>query len=472
MVYIREMKNFLFLSALSVLASCNLAVLGTPYNKVEEVPKTPDTSVNADTGVNLYKNLPCDMEVGSGSGQVAVSTAIIGTNKVICIKAGTYSSLDVFGLTGVGTPIVVQNSGMVTFTDRIYLSNLKNVVVSGSGTDGLEQGIMVRDNGYRGTSLYGKFHTFTLQNIAYKNVPDYVISWDRPRVIYDGTPESTMYNAKFLRLTGENIGPLIMLYPSRETLEDILMNIEVGYNTVKNSPNSGSSIVLNAAFNVNVHHNRFENVSMNINEHSGIIFLNGDGKVHHNYFSNVLGNSMRTWPLSLKNGSTIGKLDMYNNITVGSIKYGMIEVQPFADHIHSGTTYTDIRIYHNTAGNLNHGVALPAGPALWTAGLVDLYGSIGGTIDIQNNLLFNVNNPRDNTYFINGQGYWPTEKMTFLNNLYFSSSTDAGLINLTSVKPSPSSPVVSKGSVLSLVPDDYFGVTRSTSNADLGAVTH
>ena len=326
----REMNKILFLSFLSLLASCNASLLGKPYSNVVPQDTNPSTENPTDTaardsGVNLHQNLPCDMEVGTGSGQVAIGPEVIGSSKVICIRAGTYSSADIFSLTGTTETIVVQNKGMVTFTDRLYLSNLKNVVVSGAGTEGLEQGIMVRDTGYRGTSLYGKFHTFTLQNIAYKNVPDYVISWDRPRVAYNGTPDSAFYNVKFLRNTGDAVGAFLMLYPERETLTDILLNIEVAYNTIKNSPNSGSSIVLNASFNSNVHHNRFENVSMNINEHSGIIFLNGDGKVHHNFFSNVLGNSVRSWPLSLKNGSTPGKLDIYNNITVGTIKYGILK---------------------------------------------------------------------------------------------------------------------------------------------------
>lgn len=140
------MNNFILLSLLSILASCN------PYNNVVPVNPSPSTEVPAETpsdtagrdaGENLYKNLTCDLEVGNGSGQVAMGPDVIGNNKVICIKAGTYSSADIFSLTGVGEPIVVQNKGMVTFTDRLYLSNLKNVVVSGAGTEGLEQGIIV-----------------------------------------------------------------------------------------------------------------------------------------------------------------------------------------------------------------------------------------------------------------------------------------------------------------------------------------
>lgn len=431
------------------------------------VPETPVT----DSGVNQYKNLKCEMyaELDTTYNRFKINNTNLGTKKVVCLKAGTYNGLDIDGLKVTGPPVVIQNEGLVQFTGGLWINNPKNVVLSGSGTEGIEHGIIVRDTGYRGIQFAGKVHTFTLQNVAFKNVPNYVIAWDRPSSVYDGTPDSAFYNNKFLRLKGENVGTFVIFYADRDGKKDYILNIEVAYCDVKDSPNMGSGIVLSAAFNVNVHHNRFENVSMKVNEHSGIIFLHGDGKLHHNYFKHTLGNSMRTWPLSL---GSVGSLDMYNNISIDTIKYGMIEVQPFADSIKvGGLNYTNIRIYNNTAGNLNHGRDLPAGPALWTAGLVDMYNSMGGKLDIQNNVLFNVNNPRDQTFFINGQGYWVPDLMTMKNNLYFDSAEAAGIKLPTGMLES-NSPVINQGDSLPLVTDDFNGKARPAGKVDLGAIQH
>ena len=62
--------------------------------------------------------------------------------------------------------------------------------------------------------------------------------------------------------------------------------------------------------------------------------------------------------------------------------------------------------------------------------------------------------------------------MTLVNNFYYASFSEAGLIDLISLKPSGTSPILSKGSRLDLVQDDYFGVKRSGTNVDIGAVTH
>src|SRR5690606_36949536 len=123
-----------------------------------------------------------------------------------------------------------------------------------------------------------------------------------------------------------------------------------------------------------------------------MIFLLGDGKLHHNFSKNTLGNSMRTWPYRLKDGTN--RPDIYNNISVDTIKHSMIEVQAFqrqlemrGDHV----TFTNVRVYNNTAGNINLGRNLPSnGPGLWYGGLIDTYSTNGGSIDVQNNLLYNT----------------------------------------------------------------------------------
>jgi hypothetical protein len=111
------------------------------------------------------------------------------------------------------------------------------------------------------------------------------------------------------------------------------------------------------------------------------------------------------------------------------VKYSMIEIQPFTTAIGQGglTFATNAVIQNNIAGNLNSGVNLPSGPALWYGALLDLYSYDGGSLTLTNNTVFNINNPSGSGPVINTQGNWSTSDITQSNNQYFATQQAAGL---------------------------------------------
>src|SRR5690606_5445386 len=124
---------------------------------------TQALSVTA-SGDNKYVNLPCDATVGSGSGRISIDQSSVKDGEVICIKKGKYSIVSVKDISSSGKPVIIQNDGKVEIIERMVLSNLSNVVISGSGRNHTGNGIIIRDTNYRGAELTGKFNSFTMQN--------------------------------------------------------------------------------------------------------------------------------------------------------------------------------------------------------------------------------------------------------------------------------------------------------------------
>src|SRR5690606_39263859 len=167
-----------------------------------------------------------------------------------------------------------------------------------------ERGIVIQNTGYRGATFKGRNHSVTLQDLAFINVPDYVITWEVRGTIFDGSSTSSdFYNIKLLRLTSENSGEFLNAFGGGAwggyAGKDFSLNLEVAYCHFKNSPDTASVLNLSGAYNVNIHHNIFENMSTNTNQHNGMIFIKGNGKIYNNYFRHTLGNSIRAWPSSL-----------------------------------------------------------------------------------------------------------------------------------------------------------------------------
>lgn len=420
--------------------------------------------------------LTCTKNVGNGSGTVEISQAALNLvpGDVVCIKEGQYDGFDISDITGTkASPITIQNDGPVRISALSGMSNLKHVVVSGAGrgATAAQNGIYFKDVAYRAIHMQGVFDGLTLQYIDMINVADNAILFKKDsRIPYDGTDASIVRrDVRILHMRGKNTNAFLAFDGSIEdgVITNASKNIEVAYCRITDSPDAGSSVWLGRVWGADVHHNRFQHLSLNVAQHTALVMLIGDGKVHHNYYQDFLGNGMRLWPVSL---DKVGTLDVYNNIFLESQKYSALEIQAFEDTINASsfTHPVDIRVFNNTAGNMNLGTHLPNGYDLWYGAIVDSYSYFGCTVAIMNNLGYNINNPKAGDYIVNYEGSGTPVLKT---NLYFPTWNAAGLKDATSGKLDASSPAVGKGTPVVGLTDDHYGSPR-TGTPDIGAYQH
>src|SRR5690606_38703176 len=123
------------------------------------------------------------------------------------------------------------------------------------------------------------------------------------------------------------------------------------HNTFINS-NAGVLVFVPNVQDYDIHHNIVNNVNPSNNNHNGIFQMIGNGKFHNNKLTNFQGNAIRAWVFS--RGTSPSTIEIYNNITYNTRKYGAFEIQGFDRYIISGkTTFVNAKVYNNTAGKMN-----------------------------------------------------------------------------------------------------------------------
>jgi len=162
----------------------------------------------------------------------------------------------------------------------------------------------------------------------------------------------------------------------------LFKDIEIAYNTFKNSPHTGKVFEGRNLWNYSVHHNVVDSINQQNNNHNGVFELQGNGKFHSNRFTNYQGNSIRAWLFS--RGTEPLNVEIYNNICYNTRKYSGFEVQEMKWLIQDGkTTFANAFVYNNTVGVMNTSKS-------WEGQLLDLY-QISGSLEFYNNLGFNLN---------------------------------------------------------------------------------
>jgi hypothetical protein len=414
----------------------------------------------------------CTKSVGTGSGAVDVQQAALGLvdGDVVCVRAGAYTSLNVSNITAsAGKTITVQNDGIVTFSQPSSGSDLTNVVLSGAGRLGspTANGFQFRDISYRALDLSGALHGLTLEYLDFENIGDYTINAAGDGQTYDGTDASGLTDLKLLHCRATNFGLGFLNLPGHASGADLVSvakRVEVAYNDARDSPKAGYVFYLGTAFLASVHHNHASGIALQLAQHNGIVFLNGDGVLHHNYFERYLGEGMRLWPFSY---GQVGQVDVYANLFFESQKYSPVEVQAYDADVtrNAQTHFSNVRIFNNTCGDINLQTMLPDNYVTWVAGIVDTYDFGGGTVEITNNLAFNIQMQKDGP-FVNAEGAGvPTLK----NNLYFATFAAAGLVDARSGRLAAGSPAIGAGAAVPGLADDFYGKAFGAP-PDVGAV--
>ena len=187
--------------------------------------------------------------------------------------------------------------------------------------------------------------------------------------------------------------------------------------------------------------------------------LIGNGRFHNNLINTHQGNSIRAWTVSL--GSSPQDVLIYNNIVYNSRKYSAFEVQGFtAYRVDGQTTYANAKIFNNTCGSLN------TSRDNFPASVVDVYGLVGGTCEVFNNLGYDF--PVRSTHSDIWHPLGDT-RISGSNNLYFDLFSQVGFTDATSFKLNSASAAKNKGKG-TLAETDFYGNTRHAANPSIGAV--
>jgi len=414
--------------------------------------------------------------VGTGSGFIDYPTAQATLNlqdeDTVVINPGVYKLMNFRNITAsAGHKIYIINSGLVEFTDPTssQFSNLSNVEIKGNGTPGIDYGFYMHDL-IRGISIDGNMSGVYFSYIKMANIADYAIYISNQAHVYDGTNNgnSLFYDLKFLHFSATNLATSFMQVGTfNRILEDGVINmtrkLEVGYCDISNAPLE-DLIHLNKVVNANIHHNKFTHVGINNRKHSCMVYIYGNGDVHHNYINDYWGSGTRLHAFSLDD---IGAINVYDNVMTNSMKYSGVEAKATeAEDLASNPNlhYVNFKIYNNTFGNLS--------AYDWSCAMIDTYYFLGGTIEIKNNLGFNIqrDKPYDPTWNYVYQGLNIGIPDTS-NNLYNPSYLNLGLADDVVCMLNVNSIAIDRGlNLSSLVTDDIDGIARPQGMAfDLGA---
>ncbi|GGC30017.1 hypothetical protein GCM10011386_22530 [Parapedobacter defluvii] len=430
-----------------------------PQQEPEKTEDSPAPNVNANTKKITLTADDTGRLVIDGNQQQ------FDCNTTIAIKAGQYNSIVIRNLNGnSGCPIRIENDGLVEFVGlrkTMSIANVSHITISGNGTQGIERGFLFRDNEGRAVELSGDINHFTYQYVEFKNIGDYVISYNNKKK-YDGSTSSYAQNLTFTHLKAVNTASLIN-FPGEingAEIEGLIRKLEISYIDVSNCPIARNVVYIGLVEDYDVHDNTFTNINAQNDNHNAMFLLMGNGKFYNNHISKHQGNAIRAWAVSI--GSTPKEIHIFNNIVVNSRKYSAFEVQSVERHmIPNKTTYVNAKVYHNTCGGLNE-------LRDWYGVVVDAYRLFGGQLEVYNNLAFDFKAPHPKSYIVS---YMSLEegKLKEYNNLYFPTSVAAGFADQEYFKLSADSKAYQSG-VANALNTDIYTKQRNKNSPSVGAV--
>jgi len=434
----------------------------------------------AATTVESYSQI---YNVGAGTGDLTIdgNSATYTDNSLIVIAPGVYGTINIQNINP-ATKITIKNGkGVVAMdggnyaggTQNIYAglnySNCSNLLISGNGSAD-NFGFYIHDNSYRPTSISGTNKNVTLQYFSYKNIGDYPVIVYGSGAVWNGTDASVKnMGLKFLGNKFDNCNGTTQLGGQVTTTQvtDLTRNIEFAYNQWTNC-NAGNLVFAGATDAMNIHDNTFTNINPTNNNDNGLFHIIGNSNFYRNYAKSYQGHMIRLWSLSF--GATPADCLIYDNISIGSRKYSPFEWQS-TEGLNvvaaPNTTFVNIKLNNNTAGNLNYEQDPGFG-----ACLVDNYGMpAGSTQEVFNNMLYDTFTATGIPHRIFQFSDAALQATAVANkNIYFTDATAAGF-NETTLKLVNKSPAKNKGLSGHLIdPLDYHRLPFNPATPSIGAV--
>jgi hypothetical protein len=358
----------------------NTTTTETPVTTTPVAVAAPASTYAVPADATIY-------DLGTGSGYLVIdgATLNIPSNSFIRIKSGNYKSITIKNILATSAkPVYIKNLGLVSSSESMTIENVSNLIIDGDNTAGITYGFTFSNISYKAISISGKMDGLILKSMSFTNIGDASISGEKNLGTdrrYDGTPATRTEVFKVLNCLFDNAGVISFggnLNKDNNEDSGFYKDVEIAYNTFKNSQDVGSVCSFTNVQDYNIHHNIVNNINANNNNHNGVFFMQGNGKFHENKLTNYQGNAIRMWLYS--RGSSPATNEIYNNSCYNTRKYGGFELQGFSRNIWSGkSTYANAKVYNNTVGHMNTNKD-------WEGQILDLYNINGGSVEFYNNL--------------------------------------------------------------------------------------
>jgi len=401
--------------------------------------------------------------IGTGTGTLNVSSMTgLNPGDTISINPGTYSWCQFQNLNGV---TIINNGGLVTFTNDLTFSNNTNVNFTGSGSPSLKYGFYASNTTSDVILTFGSFTGCTWSNMEFVNCTgsNGVINAQNNMIQYDGVNNNTKeyYLCKFTNMHLSGCGGLIGNF--KGPFYNVIDSTEFSYVVVDNATGP-TQINYYGMYRADIHHWKLNGITSWQNQDVGSFMINGTVKLHDNIRSGVQWGWMIRLNMQALNGN--GDSYIYNNICTGGISYGFIDYRLAAST--TGTPFTgggNIYVYNNTVGNCQNqnGYA--------TSVFLD-YGHPGFIADVRNNLRFHSTNYGGIADSVSVINFGPTGNTIYSsNNMYYANPITSGvLVDTVNFYEQAGSPTIDAGMTIPWVKDDFGGISRPQGAAyDVGA---
>jgi len=386
------------------LFSCEVEQIkpSEPVPASEEKPTVDSTEFDRpDKDTSNEKEEREKVEVGTGSGQLIIKDA---SEKNFVVKPGTYWNITIENVknsTIEGKSVVVISGG------DMKISNINKLEIKGINFENYNQtAVRINDDA----------NNLTLEDIRFKNIGNTVISFGKDKK-FDGSPASYSENIHLVNIYAENTG---MLFGSaggihQDGFYGLIKGFKLTNSTIKNSPHLSNGVYLSLGEDYEFSNNVVDNVNSINNNHNGIFFAQGNGKVFGNKVTNHQGNLIRAWLFSIDKPNAM--VEIFDNIVYNSSRYGAFELQvtPSIENL-SVFKPANAKVYNNTIGKLNTGL-----PKYFEGRLLDLYQTFGN-VEIYNNLSFDL---YDDVLVNNMSDARVTKITKNTNNVYRKKAADA-----------------------------------------------
>jgi hypothetical protein len=417
---------------------------------------------------------PNIIRVGNGSGALNITQASLGAvdGNIVLIQAGTYSSITISDFTLLSNQrIYIKNEGQVYITEVMDLYNLAGVTIAGDYTADIDYGFKFVNINFRAIRFYTRFTRSVIKNMYFENVKDYCIATDSSldNQQYDGTDLTRNEEVKFLNLEFNNANGIHwmgVLDKGQNADTNYTKGFEVAHCYFHDTKDAGSVIWGGNVEEYNVHHNKFERLNAENNNHNGLTTIMGRGEYHHNYLNYYQGNAIRAWVYS--RGSIAKETRIYNNICANTRKYSGFEFQSFDRFVWPGKTTTGIcECFHNTVFNMHYENNVNTVSGNYHGVILDIFGMAGSISSAWNNVGIRFIYPDPHSVLWGNSDPDQTYPGT---NRYYATLTEAGLTEDDLFNVIFGSPLLSGDSrVNPIATDDFYGNPR-VGFATIGAI--
>lgn len=411
--------------------------------------------------------------VGTGSGTLTIDGSLTSyaAGSLIIIASGTYSYITIQNLSN---ETIENGNGEVDFSGTgtgLSFSNLTNDSITRNPwiATSCPYGFVHYNNTYRATSISGQNSNVVFQWVRYREIGDDNIYSSGTQITWANTDATVQdINIHFLNLRFDSCGGSPFQITGTLTtsvIAGLWKNIEFG-NIIFIYSDAGDLCYAQPISHYNVHNCSFISCNPFNNDDNGLFHMIGTGNFNYNYAKDCQGHMIRMWTITI--GTTPVWDTVFGNIYTGSRKYSQFEWQStVGDNIPvaPGTTYTNVLMCNNTAGDLNY-----IQDGSFDAVLVENYGMPTGAQEIVfNNALYNTYAPNKGPRFFQFQPINPAETDSS-RDWYFSNSALAGFDTVANYLI-PGSPLYNAGAPGYLAfPTDFNGYNFNASTPSIGAV--